>query len=122
MLYFLSLSLSLILIPVAMVFFGLLWRKSPPREINELYGYRTPRSKQSQEAWDFAHAYHARVWLYSGLALLVLTAVALALLANKENYLTYFTVIMAVQIAVMLGSLAPTELALKKRFGRKRDE
>ena len=96
MLYFLSLSLSLILIPVAMVFFGLLWRKSPPRGSMNCAG-TDPRSKQSQEAWDFAHAYHARVWLYSGLALLVLTAVALALLANKENYLTYFMVIMAVR-------------------------
>ena len=39
---------ALILMVVGIVF----WMY-PPKKINEFYGYRTTRSRKSQEAWDF---------------------------------------------------------------------
>ena len=31
----------------------------PPKKINHIYGYRTRRSRKSQEAWDFAQEHSA---------------------------------------------------------------
>ncbi len=31
---------------------SIMYKRFPPKEINDLYGYRTARSKSSQEAWD----------------------------------------------------------------------
>jgi hypothetical protein len=33
---------------------GIVFWTYPPKKINEFYGYRTTRSRKSQEAWDFA--------------------------------------------------------------------
>lgn len=55
-----------LLIPLAMVGFGAVFLRWPPKEINGAYGYRTARSMASQEAWDFAHAYFGRLWKWTG--------------------------------------------------------
>ena len=36
---------------------GIYMQKNLPQKINHIHGYRTKRSKQSQESWDFAQAY-----------------------------------------------------------------
>lgn len=50
-----------LLIPVTMAGLGLLFTKKPPSSINAVFGYRTKRSRASQAAWDFAHAYGGKV-------------------------------------------------------------
>jgi uncharacterized membrane protein len=47
---------------------GLLMAKYPPRKINPLYGYRTRRSMQSQEAWNYAQRVSSRRIVLSGIA------------------------------------------------------
>ncbi|NLJ81386.1 MAG: SdpI family protein [Firmicutes bacterium] len=41
--------------------------------MNRVYGYRTRRSLKSEEAWKFAHAHYAKVSLWSGSILLLLS-------------------------------------------------
>ena len=55
---------------------GIVFWMCPPKKINGLYGYRTTRSRKSQEAWDFAQRYSAKLMTMFGLAALVLAAVA----------------------------------------------
>lgn len=55
------LILMMLVIPLIFLGIGLLWEKHPPKEINWVYGYRTRRSSASQQAWDFAHAYFAKL-------------------------------------------------------------
>ncbi len=45
---------------IAFVIIGLplYFLKRPPKKINGIYGYRTPRSMKNQEAWDLAN----RTW------------------------------------------------------------
>ena len=102
--------------PILMILIGLLWKKHPPKQINSFYGYRTARSMQSQEAWDFAHAYHAKTWMFWGISLLIFSLAAMILIYRKENYEIYDLVIIGIQIVVMLFSIVPTELALKKKY------
>ena len=59
-----------VLIPALMLLFGWLFLRRPPRRINSIYGYRTARSMQNQETWEFAHRVGGRVWLRTGAVLL----------------------------------------------------
>ena len=55
---------------------GVLFWMCPPKKINDFYGYRTTRSRKSQESWDFAQRYSAKLMMVFGLAALVAAAVA----------------------------------------------
>ncbi len=48
--------IHLIIGPLMLVL-ALLFRKFPPKKINDLYGYRTARSMKSEEAWAYANSY-----------------------------------------------------------------
>jgi uncharacterized membrane protein len=51
---------------------GYIMRKKPPKEINGLYGYRTPRAMKNQKIWDYAQVYSAKVMMkYGGYFLLL---------------------------------------------------
>lgn len=66
LLYFLLGPLLVIIVIVVNIF--------PPKKINDLYGYRTARSKQNQKNWDEAQRYSGRLslWLFIGLSLIEL--------------------------------------------------
>ena len=49
-----------LLIPLAMVAVGLWMYRRPPRKRNGFVGYRTARSRRSQQAWDFAQRHFAK--------------------------------------------------------------
>jgi uncharacterized membrane protein len=66
-LFWLPLTTGLIFVLV-----GLFVLKFPPKKINSLYGYRTGSSMSSQEKWDFAQKYSARLMVKWG-AVLALT-------------------------------------------------
>ena len=55
---------------------GVVFWMYPPKKINEFYGYRTTRSRKSQEAWDFAQRYSAKLMTILGLAALIVAAAA----------------------------------------------
>jgi uncharacterized membrane protein len=44
-----------LLLPIGLFFIGALINRFPPKKINALAGYRTKRSMESQENWDFAN-------------------------------------------------------------------
>ena len=51
---------------------GLIMSKKPPKEINGLYGYRTPIAMKNQKNWDYAQVYSAKVMMkYGGYFLLL---------------------------------------------------
>jgi uncharacterized membrane protein len=51
---------------------GFIMSKKPPKEINGLYGYRTPIAMKNQKNWDYAQVYSAKVMMkYGGYFLLL---------------------------------------------------
>lgn len=107
------------LCPLLMLGFGLISLKHPPKTINSWYGYRTSRSMKSQAAWDFAHRYCGRLWIRLGLVLLGISLAVLVpvgLLAGDTAGSIAALILLAVQIAVLLGSIVPVEQALKRNF------
>ena len=103
-----------ILIPVIMIFFGILFRYKAPEKINWLYGYRTRRSMLNKDTWSYAHRYIGKLWLSMGACMLVITMIAVLLeLRNSSDLSVLITVL---QMIPLIGSLFVTESALKKTF------
>ncbi|GEM_PF-346252 len=61
-----------LIIPITMIITGLVFRSNPPKKINTLVGYRTKRSMESQEAWDFAQKRLGESCLKMGAFLLII--------------------------------------------------
>jgi len=103
----------LIFIPVALVYLIVGWymKNHPPQKINGLYGYRTKRSKKSQENWDFAQIYSSNELMKAGVYMLILGLISL----TKKDFGT-FELTVAV-ILVIISSMYPiitTEKKLKE--------
>lgn len=83
----------------------------PPKRINALYGYRTPKSIQNQETWNFAQKYSSNKMIQIGLFLVVISFLKIIIGSNFEvffNFLFAFTAIIYLFVA--------TEKALKNKF------
>ena len=114
------LTVCLVFVPVLVLLFGILLRKHPP-EPNGLFGYRTKRSMRDPQAWAFAQAYLAKLWIPTGAVMLVVSAVIAAVFWKKDpnafgravEWISY------AQIVIMLLTIPLTEQALKKEFDQK---
>lgn len=109
-----------LLTPFTMIFFGHRYHKNPPREINNVSGYRTEMSMKNRETWEFAHAYIGKLWKICGWTSLPISVAVMLLVFGKEIVVTGITggIICAVQIVIMICTIIPTEIALKRNFGK----
>ena len=110
--------LSILMMPLLMIGFGLLFMKKPPKRINSLFGYRTKRSMMNQDTWDFAHQYCGKIWLVCGLVIIPLSLLPILLVVGKNEQVISMTgsIILGIQVILLLASLIPTEMALKNNF------
>lgn len=92
---------------------GIILYSFPPKKINHLYGYRTKRSMNSQEAWDFAQKDSAKQMFKAGVIMIILGVVTLLAETNEV-----FNLIAG--LAALIGSavyvLYFTEKKLKDKF------
>ena len=59
MAFWLFMLIMNLLIPFTMIGFGFYFQKHPPKEINELFGYRTSLSMKNEDTWKTAHV---QIW------------------------------------------------------------
>lgn len=118
--FFIFMLVMILLIPAVMIIFGALFKRSAPKEINYIFGYRTERSMKNQETWSFAHKLCGKIWLVCGIALVPASVIPMLFVIGKsENVIgTVSTVIVFIQLAVLLLSLIPVEKALKSNFDK----
>lgn len=109
-----------LLIPLTMIGFGRYFLKSAPKEINAIFGYRTSMSMKNKDTWIFAHHYCGKLWYISGLIVLIITGIVmLSVLGQAENMVgTVGGVLCGVQMLPLIGSIIPTEKALKRTFDK----
>ncbi len=107
-----------LLIPVILLVAGRMMWKNCPKQINGLVGYRTSRSMKNMDTWKFAHEHCGKLWWKIGWVILGLTIlVQLPLIHSGEDVIgTAGAVICAVHCAILILSIFPTEMALKKTF------
>lgn len=108
------------LIPLTMIGFGKLFLKNAPKAINAVFGYRTSMSMKNKDTWEFAHKYCGRLWYRCGTVLLLVSAVAMLFTIGRSESVTgtVAAVVCALQIVFLIGSIYPTEKALKQNFDR----
>ncbi|MEE9348509.1 MAG: SdpI family protein [Flavobacteriaceae bacterium] len=93
---------------------GFIMLKFPPKKINSLYGYRTKSSMKSQNRWNFAQNYSAKLMIYCGLLLGIIGLIG--------SYFDFFkgaksVIISALISFIIIGFLFfKTEKAIKQIF------
>lgn len=110
--------INTLLVPLAMILFGALFKQKAPSNINMLFGYRTKKSMQNPETWRFAHNYMGKLWYKYGFIMLLLTIVANLFTVNQNDNImvTVGMVITFVQIILMMVPIYFVEKALKANF------
>ena len=109
--------LTALLIPAIMLGFGTLFIRQAPKEINCLFGYRTTRSMKNRDTWEFAHRHIGRTWRIVGAVLLPLSVLPVLLASGGEDAVgNVGAIVVTLQLIPLLGSIVPTELALKRTF------
>lgn len=109
-----------LMIPVTMLFFGIVFRKHGPKNINGIYGYRTSMSMKNKETWEFAHQYCGKLWTKLGFIMLIITIIASALVFTFDDDVRGIieTVLVTTQTIILIASIFPVESALKKNFDK----
>ena len=107
-----------LLIPLTMLGFGKMFLNKAPQNINAFFGYRTTMSMKNKDTWEFAHKFCGKLWLKSGLVLLPMSAISLLFVFNKsiDTIANVGLIISVIQVIYLVGSIIPTEIALKKVF------
>lgn len=109
------LFLTMALCGAIFILIGFLTKRYPPKKINHLYGYRTAKSMQSQERWDYAQTHSAREMIRVGLIMCLLAVPA---------YFVQLQVWLSLGLAVFILLLfcvwlfLNTEKSLDKKFGK----
>ena len=106
------------LLPVILIGFGKYFMRHAPRCINPIFGYRTARSMQNMDTWNFAHHHCGKLWFAGGLIALPLSLlILLCVRGQSEDTIGILGLCAtAVQIIFLFVSVGLTEAALKKLF------
>ena len=109
-----------LLIPVTMIVLGRLFLRKPPHTINYTFGYRTSMSMKNQDTWQFANQYCGKLWLRLGWMLVPLSIIPMLFVISKdiEAIANVGLAVSLLQLVPLVGSIFPTELALKKVFDK----
>lgn len=102
-----------VLIGPLILILGLVFRAYPPKKINDLYGYRSKRSKYSQETWDYANNISSNYIIKIGITTTLLQ-ISIYSLYGHESSIIIATIFMVFSLVV---SIFFTEQKLKEKFG-----
>lgn len=107
-----------VLVPLITIIAGWFMWKHTPKKINNVIGYRTNRSMKNEDTWKFAHHFCGKLWWIMGWIIFGMSVIVLIPFFN----FTYDTIgivvviCVAVQSVILVTSIIPTEIALKKTF------
>lgn len=106
------------LIPLSMIFLGIIWKRRPPRKINQCFGYRTINSMQSVAAWNKAHRYVSKWLLYLGGALFIFSMIVFFIIKNtsEETLAIWILFLTIFQLLTLLFPIITTERYLTRNF------
>lgn len=115
--WFFMLGMDL-LCPIIMIIFGRIFLKAAPKDINYIYGYRTSMSMKNRDTWEFAHKLFGKIWIWTGVILLPVNVIPLIFVIGKSTDIISIVgmIVEAVNVIVIILSIFPTEIALKKTF------
>jgi len=115
--WFFMLAMTLLL-PLTMVLLGKRFMYSPPRNINNLFGYRTTRSMRNRETWAFAHRCCGRFLWRAGWNVMAGTVLIMGFVFGREieTVSNVGLILTFAQVIPMIMSFPVTEWALRREF------
>jgi len=108
-----KLMLSPNIIGIVIIIAGLVQLIFPPKKINNLYGYRTPRSMKNIEIWNFAQRLSSKLMISLGVILCLFGSISLILGFDDQFINTTGIVLMILLFLILLLYM---ELNIKKKF------
>ena len=110
-----------LLIPIICIIVGVTLVFFTPKKINSFIGYRTTRSMKNNETWKFAQKHSGLIQLILGIILFIITIIIYYYYqdATVSTLSTLHTVFTIIQLLVLICSIIPTEIILKKKFDNK---
>ena len=113
-----TMAVTVLWMPIVMYFCGYLLKSCADAKINGWIGYRTKKSTQSRETWEFANNFCGELWKrWSGFLLLGTAAFTVVLYFLGADAEVWGPIVTLIQVAVMILTIPVVEKALKKRFG-----
>lgn len=118
MVFFITMFVCNMLVPLVMILGGYFMYKHPPKDINGVIGYRTKMSRVNKDTWDFAQDYCGRLWLKIGLILLIPTAIVqIPFVHSSDDTIGIMSLVLeTVQLIILFVCFIPVELKLRKTF------
>lgn len=107
-------------IPILLIIFGTYFEKNPVKKGAVIFGHRTRRSKQSEEAWDYANRRLGPLWKKWGVILFIIIALSYLLNPLAGRDLNLFHFILGV-IFVFIPTIL-IEGELKRQFGEPQEK
>lgn len=98
---------------VFMLALSIVFLKFPPKKINDLYGYRTNRSKKNKDIWVAANSYWTSLFFKLNIAAF---AIPLLLYFIYPEQMVLITVV--VSTFLLLTTIPTTEMYLNKNFDK----
>lgn len=116
--FWIFMTLFNLLIPATMLLFGSYFEKKAPNEMNGVFGYRTSMSMKNRDTWQFAHHYCGRLWKKVGKYMLYISAIiSIATIGLDTDGIGWVGAGLSfTQMFFLIGTIFPTEKALKKNF------
>lgn len=107
-----------LIIPVVMIIIGLATKNHVPKNRYGAVGYRTKRSRSSQEAWEYANKECSKLMLKLGLIILLVSViVSLPFLKSTEVVVSVVcTVVVILQCVVLCVGFLGIEKKLAEKF------
>ena len=101
------------IIPAIMIIAGRMMWKHCPKHMNSMSGYRTTRSMKNMDTWKFANDYCGRLWWKIGWIMII----HIPFYGASDDTMGILSIIIIViQLVFLIGSIFPTEKALKNNF------
>mgnify|MGYP005867544709 FL=1 len=107
-----------IVLPLIMFMSSFYFIAGGPKNINNIFGYRTGRSMINKDTWIFAHEYCGKLWLKVSIAF-ILTSIVIMLCLIKTDQRVFVAVgfvIFIAEFVTLFFTINKTEKALADNF------
>lgn len=106
-----------LILPFILITSGISLKKNPPKDINDIVGYRTPKSTMNKETWIYAQQVLAKVWIRLGIILIIATLIITGIgFYNYELFNTICNYYVLIQVGTLFITIIVVENALEKKF------
>ena len=107
-----------IVLPLIMFMSSFYFIAGGPKNINNIFGYRTGRSMINKDTWIFAHEYCGKLWLKVSIAFILASIVIMLCLIKTDQrvFVAVGFVIFIAEFVTLFFTINKTEKALADSF------